>query len=320
MAAAAATPATTSEVRSDLRAASSDAIRGERHPAEQPEVVRPGRRRQQVAHRHAERGALREEHRDAADHGRRGRDPQHPLPLGDDAAEREQPDDRGGERQRESHVEQELADDAPHGGRGRRRHGDARCDDRSRRHVDAEAERAGRRMPVGLGDHSPADRVHAVGQVRGERDLELVIVSRDLYDRARLDRLAVDVQHVDERELRIGRLGERHRHRGGSPVEQRVGGRVGAGEVRVRGGGAGEAERQDAGHTERDQRTAEPPHVPPAIVNVVCAITRGSNGPWSAATNSASSVCSPATRPRMSTSCTSPYVIDTSEPSSDRWI
>ena len=58
------------------------------------------------------------EHRDAADHGRRRREPQHTLPLGDPAAEREQPHDGGGERQREPHVQQELAATLPTDGDG----------------------------------------------------------------------------------------------------------------------------------------------------------------------------------------------------------
>ena len=134
----------------------------------------------------------------------------HTLPLGDPAAEREQTHDGGGERQREPHVQQELAGDAAHGRRWRRRHGDARRDDRARRHVDPEAERARGRVPVRLGDHAPAHRVDAVGQARGERDPQLVAVPGHGLDRSRLHRCGVHVQDVHDRQRRVGRLGERH--------------------------------------------------------------------------------------------------------------
>ena len=176
-------------------------------------------------------------------------------------------------------VQAELARDARDRRSGRGRDGDARGDDRPGRDVDAEAERAGGEVTVGLGDDAPAHGVDAVGEVGGQRAPELVFLAGHGLDRTGLDVGAVDVQDVDDRELRVGRFGERHRDVGGGVIERRVGRRVRAREVGVGRGDAREPDRDRGGDREREHHARDAPHVPPPIVNVVCATTRGSNGP-----------------------------------------
>ena len=179
-------------------------------------------------------GPDRQAHRGYAEHRCGGSEQEDARPSGHVPAERERPDDGGREQDREPEVQSELAGDARDGRRRGRRDRDGRRDDRARRHVDAEAERAGRLVAVRLGHHAPGDRVHPVGKILRHRDLQLVLAAGPPVRGSRFHGVTVDVQHVDDRELLVGRFRERQRDLAGSVVELRARRWVGARQVRVR--------------------------------------------------------------------------------------